>query len=103
MISVTYPIDLSAMQTALKEYRHSIGKETQPHHYANEVRLINFAVTGNIKGCYRSQAITRDLSKAIRRVVCQNIKLIWLHVEHKERKKSCRDLFLKATSVITQN
>lgn len=103
MKNAPYPIDLSVMQTALKEYRHSIGKETQPHHYANEVRLINFAVTGNTKGCYRNLAITREMSKAIRRVVCQNIKLIRLHLAHKERKKSCRDIFLKATSVITQN
>lgn len=103
MKSTTYPIDLSAMQTALKEQRQSIGKETLSHHYANEVRLINNAVTGNSQCCYRDLPITRELSRAIRQVVCQNIKLIRLHVAYQERKESCRDVFLKATSVLTQN
>jgi hypothetical protein len=95
-------IDLSAMQAALKDHRRSLGKETEPHHYANEVRLINFAVTGNSRGCYRNLPITPELTRAIRRVVCQNIKLIKLHVPHPDRKKSCRDLFQRATSVVPQ-
>lgn len=97
------PIDLSAMQATLKAYRQSFGKDTKPHHYANEVRLINFAVTGNSFGCYRNSSITRKLSRAIRRVVCLNMRLIKLHVQYPDRKKSCRDLFLKATSVASQN
>ena len=96
-------IDLSAMQAALKDYRQSLGKDTKPYHYANEVRLINFAVTGNSRGCYRNLPITRELTRAIRRVVCQNINLIKLHVPYPDRKKSCRDLFLKATSVASHN
>ncbi len=97
------PIDLSAMQAALKDHRHGLGKETDQRHYVNEVRLINFAVTGNSRGCYRNLPITRELTRAIRRVVCQNINLIKLHVPYPDRKKSCRDLFLKATSVASQN
>jgi hypothetical protein len=92
------PIDLSVMQTALKDYRQGLGKETQPYHYANEVRLINFAVTGSPHGCYRNQLITRELSRAIRRVVCLNIRLIKLHVQYQDRKQSCRSLFLKETA-----
>ncbi len=92
------PIDLSVMQTALKVYRHSLGKETKPHHYANEVRLINFAVTGSREGCYRHLHLNRELSRAIRRVVCLNMQLIQLHVQYQDRKQSCRSLFLKATA-----
>ena len=98
-----YPIDLSAMQAALKDHRHGLGKETEQRHYVNEVRLINFAVTGNSRGCYRNLPITRKLSRTIRRVVCRNTRLIKLHVPYADRKKSCRDLFLKATSVPPQN
>jgi hypothetical protein len=96
-------VDLSAMQATLKDSRHGEGKDTKPYHYANEVRLINFALTGNSFGCYRNQTITCKLSRTIRRVVCLNSRLIKLHVQHKDRKKSCRDLFLKATSVASQN
>jgi hypothetical protein len=96
-------INIGLVQIALKEYRDSVDKQTKPHHYANEVRLINFAVTGNSRGCYRNLPITRELTRAIRRVVCQNINLIKLHVPYPDRKKSCRDLFLKATSVASQN
>ena len=96
-------IDLSAMQAALKDHRHGLGKDTKQYHYANEVRLINFAVTGNSFGCYRNSSITRKLSRTIRRVVCLNSRLIKLHVQYQDRKKSCRDLLLKATSVAAQN
>ena len=102
MKKAPYPIDLSAMQTALKDFRQGLGKETQPHHYANEVRLVNFAATGSSQSCYRNLHLTRELSRTIRRVVCLNIRLIKLHVPYHDRKKSCRDLFLKATSVVHQ-
>ena len=97
------PVDLSAMQAALKDHRHGLGKDTKPYHYANEVRLIKFAITGDSFGCYSNLSITRKLSRTIRRVVCLNSRLIKLHVQYQDRKKSCRDLFLKATSVASQN
>ena len=96
-------IDLSAMQAALKDHRRGLGKETEQRHYVNEVRLINFAVTGNSHGCYRNLTTSRELTSAIRRVVCRNSRLIKLHVPYPDRKKSCRDLFLKATSMASQN
>ena len=96
-------IDLSAMQAALKDHRYGLGKDTKPYHYCNEVRIINFAVTGNSRGCYHNLPITRELTRAIRLVVCLNIKLIKLDVPYPDRKKSCRDLFLKAISVASQN
>lgn len=97
------PVDLSAMQAALKDIRHGLGKDTEQRHYVNEVRLINFAVTGNSFGCYRNSSITRKLSRTIRRVVCLNSRLIKLRVQYPDRKKSCRDFFLKATSVASKN
>ncbi len=103
MKQTPYPIDLSVMQTALKEHRQSIGKETGRHHYANEVGLINFAITGKHKGCIRELNISRQLLKTIRRVVCENIKLIKLHVTYEDRKKSCRNLFLQSTPFADKN
>jgi hypothetical protein len=98
-----YPIDLSVMQTALKDHRQSIGKETERHHYANEVGLINFAITGDCKGCIRELNVSRKLLKVIERVVCENIKLIKLHVTYEDRKKNCRNLFLQITPTTDKN
>lgn len=103
MKQTPYPIDLSIMQTALKDHRQSISKETGRHHYANEVGLINFAITGKHKGCIRELNISRQLLKTIRRVVCENIKLIKLHVTYEDRKKFCRNLFLQSTPTADKN
>ena len=103
MKQTPYTIDLSVMQTALKDHRQSIGKETERHHYANEVGLINFAITGNRKGCIRELNSSHQLLKTIRRVVCENIKLIKLHVTYEDRKQSCRNLFLQSTPITDKN
>jgi hypothetical protein len=103
MKDAPYPVDLSAMQTALKDHRKSLGKETGRFHYSNEVGLINFAITGKHKGCVRELSITRKLVKAMRRVVCENIKLIKLHVCYEDRKQSCRKLFLQITTSEVKN
>jgi hypothetical protein len=98
MKQAPYPVDLSVMQTTLKDHRQSLGKETGRIHYGNEVGLINFAITGKHKGCVRDVIITRKVLKAMRRVVCENIKLIKLHVDYEDRKPSCRKLFLQITT-----
>jgi len=103
MKNAPYPIDLSVMQTTLKDHRQSIGKETGRHHYANEVGLINFAITGKHKSCIRELNISRKLLKVIERIVCENIKLIKLHVTYKDRKKYCRNLFLQISTSEIKN
>jgi hypothetical protein len=97
MKQAPYPVDLSVMQTTLKEHRQSLGKETGRFHYSNEVGLINYAITGKHNGCVRDLIITRKLLKAVRRVVCENIKLLKLHVCFEDRKQVCRKLFLQIT------
>ena len=103
MKQTPYPIDLSVMQTALKEHRQSIGKKTGRHHYANEVGLINFAITGKHKGCIRELNISRKLLKVFGRIVCENTKLIKLHVTYEDRKKFCRNMFLQSTPIADKN
>ena len=103
MKQAPYPVDLSVMQTALKDHRQSLGKETGRIHYGNEVGLINFAITGKNKGCVRDLIRTRQLLKAMRRVVCENIKLIKLHVCYEDRKLACRKLFLQITNAEVKN
>ena len=88
-------INISAVQTALKNYRDSIGKETLPRHYINEVSLIHFAVIGNCKQPCDLKSLHRNKMHIVRRVICLNIRLIKLHVSYKDRKQSCRELVLK--------
>jgi len=45
----------------LKMVRDEAGKETEAHHYSNEARLINWALTGEFKGVDRDSLSTADL------------------------------------------
>ena len=45
----------------LKLVRESNGKDTETHHYTNEARLINWALTGEFKGVDRDALPTADL------------------------------------------
>ena len=88
-------LNIAAVQTALKNYRDSIGKVTLPRHYINEIRLIHFAVVGNSKPPCDLKSLPRDKLHLARRAACKNIQLIKLHVSYKERKQACRELVLK--------
>ena len=88
-------INIAAVQTALKNYRDSIGKDTLPRHYINEVSLIHFAVVGNCKPPCDLKSLPREKMHIVRRVICLNIRLIKLHVSYKDRKQACRELVLK--------
>jgi hypothetical protein len=73
MIKIKSKIDISLVQTALKNHRDSIGKVTLPRHYINEIRLIYFAVVGNSKPpqLRRSQASLPRNSSEIRSQITQ--------------------------------
>ena len=90
---------IRAMQTALKKYRDSIGKETKQHHYINELRLIKFAMTGDAKQTYDLSNPPREHLSTLRRVICKNRRLIGrligMHVPYAQRKQACRDFVLK--------
>jgi hypothetical protein len=88
-------LDIAAVQTALKNYRDSIGKETQPRHYINEIRLIYFSVVGNCKPPCDLKSLPRHKLHLARRAACKNIQLIKLHVSYEDRKQACRETILK--------
>ncbi len=88
-------INLSVMQTALKQQRESTGKETKPCHYMNEVGLIRYAVTGNFKAHFDLKNLNCAQRLIARRVICLNRQLIRLHVGFNDRKQACREFFLK--------
>ena len=89
---------LQTVHAALKKHRDSLGKTTSPFHYANEVGLIRFALTGNFKYELDLKSLSRFQQHLFRRVTCLNIELINTYVDFKIRKKACRELVLKAQS-----
>ena len=88
-------INIGSVQTALKKYRDSLGKETKPHHYINELRLIRFAMTGDSMQAYDLSNPPREHLSTLRRVICKNRQLIGMHVPYALRKQACRDFVLK--------
>ena len=88
-------LNIATVQTALKNYRDSIGKGTLPRHYINEIRLIHFAVVGNSKPPCDLKSLPRDKFHLARRAACKNIQLIKLHVSYEDRKQACRETVLK--------
>ena len=88
-------INIAAVQTALKNYRDSIGKETLDRNYINEIRLIYHSVVGNCKPPCTLNNLPREKLHLARRAACKNIQLIKLHVSYRDRKQACRELVLK--------
>lgn len=49
------------MSDALREVRTDEGKSTQPHHYANEARLLNYVMFGKFASVDRAYLSSNDL------------------------------------------
>ena len=89
------PFSCASMQAALKARRDSLGKQTEPRHYINEVSLLRFALTGNSKAKYDLANPPAGRKRITRRVICTNRRLITEHVAFHLRKQACRELVLK--------
>uniref|UniRef100_UPI004048B25F hypothetical protein n=1 Tax=Limnohabitans sp. TaxID=1907725 RepID=UPI004048B25F len=87
--------NFGSVQTALKQQRESIGKDTHPCHYMNEIGLIRYAMTGNFKTHFDLKNLNGRQRWIGRRVICLNRRLIRLHVRFKDRKQACREFVLK--------
>ncbi len=90
--------NIASVQAALKHQRDSIGKETKPYHYINEVRLLRHALSGDAKTPFHLKTMTGIENLLARRVICYNRRLIRAHVSYKLRKQACRQLVLKYNS-----
>ena len=90
--------NIASVQAALKLQRDSIGKETKPCHYMNEVRLLRHALSGDVKTPLHLKTMTGVENWLTRRVICYNRRLIRAHVSYKLRKQACRQLVLKYDS-----
>jgi hypothetical protein len=85
---------LANMQATLTETRDGLGKCTKAHHFINEIRLLSFALHGCVKRSLDLKNLPRVQLRLLRRVICQNTRLIAAHVAYAERKQACRQLVL---------
>ena len=83
------------MQAALKAYRDSLGKQTEPHHYSNEIGLLRFALTGNAKAACNFANPPIGRKRITRHIICLNTSLIAAGVAFDQRKRVCREIALK--------
>lgn len=84
--------NMRAVHAALKSYRDSIGKTTQKHHYINEVRLINYSLTGRTQAVNDIKSATRLKRKLYSKVLFMNRHLITCGVDYQLRKQVCRQV-----------
>lgn len=85
----------SAVNAILAEVRAERGKTTEAHHYANEARLIGYAMTGVCIGVDRS-TLDADTLRLLHRVETLDIKLLIRGADRDTRKTELRALVLKA-------
>lgn len=69
----------------LKLVRESNGKETETHHYSNEARLVNWALTGEFKSVDRDQCTATDLD-LLAHLQERNAVLIGRGLQYDQRK-----------------
>ena len=74
-----------AVSAVLKLSREQIGKETKPHHYMNEARLINWAITGQFTGLDRD-SLSYDELDLLAELEAQDLILIGCQCTYEQRK-----------------
>lgn len=74
-----------AVSTVLKLSREQLGKDTKPHHYMNEVKLINWAMTGKFTGLDRD-SLSYDELDLLAELEAQDLILIGSQCSYEQRK-----------------
>ena len=83
-------VSYKAMSAVLQEVRAEDGKETKMHHYANEARLVNWALTGKFCAIDRDALSSKDLD-LLGALEVKDIALIGRGRSYKERKESLKE------------
>jgi len=84
-------VSFCRMMDALKEVRLEVGKETQSHHYTNEVKMINQVVFGNSAKLERAR-LTKSELNLLEKIESRNTYLIARGRNFQERKKELTEL-----------
>ena len=83
-------VSYKAMSAVLQEVRAEDGKETKMHHYANEARLVNWALTGEFCAIDRDALSSKDLD-LLGALEVKDIALIGRGRSYEERKESLKE------------
>ena len=75
------------MEDILKDTRLQIGKATEKHHYSNEARLINWALTGEFKAIDRDKLPICELD-VLTKLEVRNAVLIGRGLSYEKRKNN---------------
>ncbi|MDQ5911548.1 MAG: hypothetical protein QG599_3646 [Pseudomonadota bacterium] len=78
-------VEFRLMNATLQMVRADQGKDTAAHHYSNEARLINFALTGEFKPLDRTALNAADLA-LLAKLELKNTVLIGCKVDYADRK-----------------
>lgn len=93
-------LEYRVMSRSLQETRSLEGKETKTHHYINEAKLVNWALTGSHSKLNRNELSTHDL-KILCELQLHNAALLCAKVDRDQRKiilqERCRAYALKLT------
>jgi len=79
-------VSFCRMMDALKEVRAEVGKDTQSHHYSNEVKMINQVVFGNSAKLDRAR-LTKGELNLLEKIESRNTYLIARGRNFQEHKK----------------
>ncbi len=82
------------MTDTLQQSRLDQGKDTKAHHFTNEARLVNYALTGDYNGIDRDNADKHTLS-AIKALESYNSVLIIQGLSYDERKAKLSEYAIK--------
>ncbi|NOQ93191.1 MAG: hypothetical protein GQ547_00995, partial [Methylophaga sp.] len=80
-------VEYKVMSAILKGSRQLIGKETKSFHYANEAKLVNWAITGEFKAIDRTQ-LSLDEVELLNELQARNAVLIGAGMTREQRKES---------------
>ena len=83
----------------LKEIREELGKETKSHHYSNEQRMMNWAITGKFEPLKRESLTSFEL-KILSTVQRKNMIMIARGFSYSDRRKIIQQI---ADSMKAQN
>lgn len=94
-----------ALNMILQDVRADMGKETESHHYANEAKLVNWALCGEFKGLNRNDLNGADLD-LLAHLEARNAVLIGRGVVYEQRKPMLKqyamDWRMSHTPLITE-
>ncbi len=82
-------LEYQVMSETLHEVRQLHGKETKAHHYSNEARLINWALTGKFTSLDRA-SLSADELDLLLDLQKRNSVLIGAGMPYQDRKESLR-------------